>query len=97
MGTTEAAVLMLVFVVLFVIMMRGRNEKPAHAVLEEIFGETSTPLPGHKARVWALATLYDAGVDPETDMVYAVKVLRQAEPRLSLLAAKQLVDVVAQY
>ncbi len=96
-GPAETVALLAVFGVIFLIMMRGPRTATAGENLASIFEEPSRPLPGQKARVWALATLYDAGVDADSDPVYAMKVLRQAEPRLSLVAAKALVDTINRY
>ena len=93
-GPAEIIALVAVFAAIFLIMARGRRTPTASETLASIFEEPSTPEPGHKARVWALATLFDAGVDSDTDPVYAMKVLRQAEPRLTLVAAKTLVDTL---
>lgn len=96
-GPMEIAVLVLLAAFLLFLVLSQRHSRPASEVLEAIFGESSTPIPGHKARVWALAALHEAGVDPDSDPVYAMKVLRQAEPRLSLAAAKVLVETLNRY
>lgn len=90
-GPLETGVLLVVFVVVMILMSRGRQPSVA-SNLEAIFGERSLTGPGHEARLWALATLFDAGVDSDSDPVYAMKVLRDAEPRLTLSSAKALVD-----
>ena len=90
-GPLETVVLLAVFGLMMIIMARGRQPSVADN-LEAIFGERSATGPGHEARLWALATLFDAGVDTDADPVYAMKVLRDAEPRLTLSSAKALVD-----
>ena len=82
---------------LLLLVISRRQTRPASEVLEQIFDEPATPIPGRKARVWALGVLNEAGVDAEADPVYAMKVLRQAEPRLNLIAAKVLVDTITRY
>jgi hypothetical protein len=44
---------------------------------------------------WARAILTAAGIDPATTRISAVKVVREAEPRLSMLQALELVKAVA--
>ena len=93
-GPIEAVALVLLVVLLIVVVANGRVRRPAGEALEEIFGEAATPQPGSRARLWALGVLHEAGVDPDSDPGYAVKLLRQAEPRLSPAAAKLLVDTL---
>ena len=90
-GALEAAVILLVIVVVMVLMVAQRQRLAPHAVLEDIFDEPSLPSPGTRARVWAYGVLNEAGVDADADPAYAVKVLRQAEPRLTLEASRMLV------
>lgn len=96
-GPMEIVVLLLLAGFLLFLVVSKRHTRPASEVLEAIFDEPATPIPGHKARVWALSALHEAGVDPDSDPLYAVKVLRQAEPRLSLAAAKVLVDTLNRF
>lgn len=93
-GPMEAATLVGLLAVLLVLVTMNRRSRPAGAALEEIFGEPSTSGAGPRARLWALGVLHEAGVDSDADPVYAMKVLRQAEPRLTLVAAKMLVDTL---
>lgn len=93
-GPLEAAVIAVVIVVLIVIVLGQRQRLAPHAVLEDIFHESSLPTPGTRARVWALGVLNEAGVDADADPAYAIKVLRDAEPRLTPVAARLLVDVL---
>ncbi|MDO5534641.1 MAG: hypothetical protein Q4F65_08325 [Propionibacteriaceae bacterium] len=93
-GPGEAALLVMLVGLLVFLVMNNRQSRPAAEVLESIFGERSTPTPGPKARVWALGVLHEAGVDPDADPVYAMKVLRTADRRLNLVAAKVLVDTL---
>lgn len=81
-------------VVLLVIVLGSRKPQPAHEVLQQIFDEPALPTPGPKARAWALGVLHEAGVDADSDPVYAMKELRRAEPRLTLGAARVLVDTL---
>ena len=96
-GPAEIAILVLILGFLLFLVISRRQTRPASEVLEQIFVEPATPIPGRKARVWALGVLNEAGVDAEADPVYAMKVLRQAEPRLNLIAAKVLVDTITRY
>jgi hypothetical protein len=45
--------------------------------------------------IWARGILTAAGIDPATTRISAVKVVREAEPRLSMLQALDLVKAVA--
>ncbi len=96
-GPMEVVVLVLLTGFLLFMVVSARQSRPTAAVLEEIFDEPATPIPGRQARLWALGALHEAGVDPDSAPVYAVKVLRQAEPRLTLAAAKLLVDTLNRY
>lgn len=96
-GAFEIGILVLLLLFLLVMVINSRQTRPAAEVLEKIFDEPSTPIPGRKARTWALGVLHEAGVDSDSDPVYAIKVLRQAEPRLNLTAAKVLVDTLNRY
>lgn len=94
MAETTALGVIALLVVLLVIVLGSRRPTPSHEVLEQIFGESSLPTPGPAARAWALGVLYEAGVDADADPVYAMKELRSAEPRLTLGAARVLVDTL---
>ena len=96
-GPMEIAAIVLLLGLLLFLVISGRHTRPASEVLEAIFDEPAKPTPGQKARVWALGVLHEAGVDPDSDPVYAMKVLRQAEPRLNLTAAKVLVDTLNRF
>lgn len=96
-GPLEIVVVLLVLAFVVFATMRARVRRPVGVELAEIFGETSTPLPGTKARTWAYGVLNEAGVDADADPLYAMKILRQAEPRLSLGAAKVLIDTLNRY
>lgn len=93
-GPMEALVLVALFVFVVVMLANARSRRPASESLEQIFAEPSAPLPGTKARTWALGVLYEAGVDADADPSYAMKVLRRAEPRLSPEAATLLIDTL---
>ncbi|MFP5416896.1 MAG: hypothetical protein ACLGHZ_08470 [Actinomycetes bacterium] len=94
-GPVEAAIIALAVIGLLV-MVVGRRRGPApHVLLERLFDEPSKPTPGTKARVWALGVLNEAGVDADADPVYAMKVLREADPRLTPDAARVLVGALA--
>lgn len=97
MGPLEIVVVLIVLAFVVFATMRARTQRPAGVELEEIFGETSSPLPGTRARTWAYGVLNEAGVDADADPRYAMKILRQAEPRLSLNAAKVLIDTLNRY
>lgn len=96
-GAMEAVTLVVLLFVLVAFVVMGRQRRPASDSLEKIFGEPSSPHPGPKARLWALSTLHEEGVDSDADPVYAMKVLRQAEPRLTPVAAKALIDTLNRY
>lgn len=96
-GPMEALALVVLLVLLVGFVVVRRQSRPAGANLEEIFGEPSGAGPGPLARRWALGVLFEAGVDSDSDPVYAIRVLRQAEPRLSLLSAKLLIDTLNRF
>ncbi|HHU38283.1 MAG TPA: hypothetical protein GXZ45_03230 [Propionibacterium sp.] len=96
-GPMEITILVLLLGFLIFAVMTQRQTRPASEVLETIFDERSTPTPGRKARVWALGVLNEEGVDADADPGYAMKVLRKAEPRLTLVAAKVLVDTLNRF
>lgn len=95
-GPVELAIIALVLVVMILIVMGRQQQRSPNAVIEEIFNERAIPTPGTKARVWALGVLNEAGADADADPLYATKVLRQAEPRLTLAAARVLVNTLNQ-
>ncbi|MGB3772130.1 MAG: hypothetical protein WBF79_05935 [Rhodococcus sp. (in: high G+C Gram-positive bacteria)] len=68
-------------------MIAGDRRDPS-AVIDDIFGQDGLG----RAQRWATATLGQQGVDPSTDPLDAMKVLRDAQPRLSLKATKFLTD-----
>lgn len=64
--------------------------------LGSLFGEPATgPGAPPSALAWGQDRLTDAGVDPRVDQLKAIKILRDAEPRLGLKSAKYLTDVLA--
>ena len=68
------------------------DRRDPRAVLETIFGTTAQGAgPQPEARRWAHDALAECGVDPATSAVEAIKVLRDAEPRLGLKTATFLV------
>ena len=73
---------------------QARRRHDPNAELAELFGEPRGAIPGPKARTWALGVLYEAGVDADADQLDAMKALREAEPRLSLAAARALVHAI---
>lgn len=87
--------LVVVVALLLITALARRRRPPVRDELAAIFGEAPAPDPGPRARRWALGALHRAGVDAEADPVYAMRVLRQAEPRLSLAGARSLVAAVS--
>src|SRR5262249_49052393 len=65
----------------------GDQEDPRRR-LEELFGEpTTSGLPQQVARQWAVDVLERGGVDPRRQQILAIRLLRKAEPRLTLKTA----------
>lgn len=65
----------------------GDKEDPRRR-LQEIFGSDSPSAgPPPAAREWAATVLAQAGIDPATAELAAIKCLRDAQPRLTLKAA----------
>lgn len=48
-----------------------------------------------RGAAWAISVLQDAGLDPHDQPVRAIKALRTADRRLSLVAGRYLVDLAA--
>lgn len=70
----------------------GERERPGLEAALQIVGEYS---PEELRRRWVAGILSAASVDPRTDAVKAVKVLRGAVPGLSLLDAVAMVKEAA--
>lgn len=71
-------------------MLAGDREDPRRQ-LEELFGEPPTSgLLQQTARRWAVDVLREGGVNPERQRVQAIRLLRKAEPRLTLKTASYL-------
>ena len=68
-------------------LIAGDRRDPS-AVIDEIFGKDGLG----EAQRWATATLSEHGVDASSDPLDAMKVLRDAQPRLSLKATKFLTE-----
>jgi hypothetical protein len=77
------------------VMLIGDREDPRRR-LEEIFGEPPTSgLPQPAARRWAVDVWHRGGVDPKKQPLQALRLLRKAEPRLTLKTARYLARNVA--
>lgn len=94
-GPLEVVVILVLAAIVVVLLMRARDERPANVELADLFGDPVSPQPGPRALGWAYGVLYEAGVDADGDSSYAVKVLRDADPRLSRRAATALVRRMA--
>ncbi len=94
-GALELGVILLVVIALLLLVMVQRRRRGPLVVLADIFDEPLAPNPGPKARAWASSVLDAAGIDPRTEELEAMRLLRQAEPRLTLDAARALVRALA--
>lgn len=77
-------------------MMIGPRHTPterAERQLARTFSDQEDPLVA--ARAWATSQLADAGIDPATRPMAAVRALRRADGRLGRVAARYLVDAAA--
>lgn len=90
-GPVEIVAIVVVAVVLFLLYSVRRTRVGVDVELSQLFHEPATAAPGPRAMAWAYGVLYTAGVDADGDRAYAVKVLRDAEPRLSAAAASAIV------
>lgn len=91
-GPVEIVVLLVLLAAVVLLAARNRRSRPAADELSDLFDEPSAQQPGPRALGWAYGVLFEAGVEADGDRAYAVKVLRDADPRLSGAAAGALVD-----
>lgn len=73
----------------------GGWRRPAQDAETEIRGLFADDSALERGAAWAISVLQDADIDPHDQPVRAVKAIRDADRRLSLIAARRLMDLAA--
>lgn len=75
--------------------MIGGTADPVGRAEREVRGIFADETAMDRAVTWAREVLSDDGIDPSSQQLQAIRSLRRSERRLSLIAARYLVDAAA--
>lgn len=73
----------------------GGWRRPAQEAEIEVKGLFADDASLERGAAWAISVIQDADLDPHDQPVRSIKALREADPRLSLGAARFLMDLAA--
>lgn len=73
----------------------GGWRRPAHEAQMQVRALFADEAALERGRAWAISVLQDADIDPVDQPVRAIRALRNADRRISLIAGRFLVDLAS--